>query len=170
MFSNIWKGKNGYNLPFGTYYWMAGATEGSNNGFYYYMNQTSVPGGPTFQFRSSHIGDPSRYAPVWDQDTRRNATVRTRDYTSHAFNPGRTFTFADGHAKFYPDSGSETRDCTLADTNYLRGAEHITPYYHSYCVMYAASKTACGATYNNAVPANPRPTALTRGILTIPSN
>jgi len=36
--------------------------------------------------------------------------------------------------------------------------------------MYAANYTSCGATFNNAAPTNPRPTALTRGILTVPSN
>jgi prepilin-type N-terminal cleavage/methylation domain-containing protein/prepilin-type processing-associated H-X9-DG protein len=175
VFRFHYRGQPAYGVPFGTYSWFGGSVENSASAIQpwrYWANNSTVPGtaASKFQFYSYHIGDPSRYSPIWDQDSRRGTTFQGRDYYSHSFNPGRTFAFADGHAKFYADTSPEVAGCTLPNTNFLRGAEHITPHFNDYQVMFASSMSVHGTTFNNAGPSNPRPAALTRGILTIPSN
>ncbi len=175
VFRFHYKGQPAYGTPFGTYSWFGGSVENVASAIQpwrCWANQSTVPGTAPgkFQFYSYHIGDPSRYSPIWDQDSRRGTTFQGRDYYSHSFNPGRTFAFADGHAKFYADTSPEVAGCTLADSNFLRGVEHITPHFNDYQAMFAANMSVHGTTFNNAGPSNPRPAALTRGILTIPSN
>jgi hypothetical protein len=58
------------------------------------------------------------------------------------------------------------QSCTL--TNWLKGTEHITPYFNSYIMQFARPGAACGANANLAGSPNPKPNALTDFILRIP--
>jgi prepilin-type N-terminal cleavage/methylation domain-containing protein len=169
-FKQIWKGTTGYNYPFGTYYWFGGGFKGTASTSWRVYAQNDVNGLPQFTMKSAHVGQPDKYSPFWDQDLRRAENVvgsPTRDNTSHGFNPGRSFAFFDGHAKFYADAGDETAKCTRTD--YTKGAEHITPIFNDYQVFYSKSATVHGSVFTNASPTNPRPAALTNGILLLPS-
>ena len=172
-FKNPWTGKTGYNIPFGTYYWLGrnGSGDAVTPQLWRVWKATSQ-GAPQFIMRSTNVGIPAKYSPFWDQDVRRAHNVGalgpTRDTSCHAGNPGRTFAFMDGHSKFYLDSADETNGCTLTD--YRKGAEHITPIFNDYLLFYSSSPTTHGTTFSNASPTNPRPYSLTGGILILPSN
>ncbi len=168
----IYRGITGYNLPFGTYYWFGGNFSGASTVVqpWRVWRQQDMNGMTQFVMKSSHVGIPEKYSPMWDHDLRRAENVAgtpTRDTTSHSFNPGRSFAFLDGHAKFYADAGDETAQCTRTD--YTKGAEHITPIFNDYQLFYSKSATVHGTTFTNASPTNPRPAAQTNGILLLPS-
>lgn len=173
VFKEIWAGRTGYNWPFGTYYWFGGYASGAATvGQPWRLWRQQDEFGAMRVFKNSHVGQPDKYSPMWDHDLRRAENVPgtpTRDNTSHGVNPGRSFVFFDGHAKFYADSGEEAGNCTLAAGNFFKGTEHITPWFNDYLLYYSRSATVHGTNFNNGGPSNPRPTALTGGILLLPS-
>ena len=169
-FRFIWSGVTGNNMPFGTYQWYGGATEedaATNQAWRVW--DTSINGVANFTMRSTNVGIPSAYAPIWDTDTRRttNTTAATPETSPHFLKPGHSFSFFDGHARFVLDSSDEVNGCTLS-TNF-KYVEHITPILNYYLVNYAPNSQSHGTGFTNGSPANPRPYALTRGILLLNS-
>lgn len=170
VFNNIYKGITGYNLPFGTYYWMGGGFVGNNPAGSFYIYFQTMAGSLQFVQRSSHVGDPARFSPIWDWDLFRSGAT-DRDMSPHSFQPGRTSAYFDGHVRFLPNSAPENANCT--QTSFLKGAEHLTPIYNHYQVAYSGDNYSVhGYRYNAAVAmnpsSNPSPAGMTRGILTIP--
>lgn len=159
-----------YNVPFGTYYYNFGANEENASSLTqaYRIWDTYMDGVPKFQMKSSHIGSPSQYSGIWDQDFRRNygSDPDIVQRSSHQVTPGRTFAFYDGHVRFYADSDPEVASCTL--TNWFKGTEHITPFVNGYILYYYRAASGHGSNANLAGTPNPRPNALSQNILRMP--
>ncbi len=95
-----------YNNAMGTYYYWGGAAHRvspNSRQWECWATHKDSPFRRHFTMKDSHVGDPSQYAIIWDQDMWRNYLHGRPEQMPHMrYRQGRSFGFFDGHVEFHP--------------------------------------------------------------------
>lgn len=88
---------------FGTYVYKGGA-DNRKADHKPWAHETAA-GVKKFYMKNNHINNPSEYALIWDYDAYKSTVyaldwVTKMEYSPHAANPGHSYAYLDGHAKF----------------------------------------------------------------------